>query len=190
MIHNFNEWAAELVETSRLDELSGNVVAIEAADFLSQRVFSDPKKREPLLPAIGGLPFALKHHVEEDLHVFRSHNITPFFVFHGLEFGKKHKIFQASDEAARTNAEAWDLYDRHKAEDAVKTFGISCKGNPGRPYMKSNFIFRAALVRTEEILRYFQMILFENNVRFQVAPYSAWAQVCLSPLAAQVVHRR
>lgn len=122
MISTQDDWAANLAEHSKLDELSGFSVAIDAADHLT-RLLNDPQWKEPLLPALGGLPFSMKRLVLDDLQRWKNHNITPLFVFNGLDFGKRDRSFRASDDASRVTAEAWELYNQSEAERAVQTFG-------------------------------------------------------------------
>ncbi|KAB2573175.1 DNA repair protein [Lasiodiplodia theobromae] len=158
MISTQDDWAANLAEHSKLEELSGCSVAIDAADHLN-RLLNDPQWKEPLLPALGGLPFSMKRLVLDDLQRWKNHNITPFFVFNGLDFGKRDKSFRTSDEASRVTAEAWELYNQSEAERAVSTFG------------------EAPSTRTDDYLRNFQFLLNEAGAEFIVAPYTAWAQL-------------
>lgn len=125
MLSPLDEFAADRLEHSSLDELSGTLVAIEAAHYLRTRVFEHHEWREPLLSAVGGLPFGMRRLLQADLEKFRAENITAYFIFPGLDVGQKENIFRESQEAARVNAAAWELYDQHQAERAVATFGQS-----------------------------------------------------------------
>lgn len=132
MIRDFVQWTATFAETSDLEQLSGCRVGVEAADYLSQRILNHSRAKEPLVPALGGLPLALKQHIEEDLESFRNAGIEPWFVFSGLDITKQDSPFgQKADEAA-VNANAWNLYDSHQAEASVAKFGESSKGDSGR----------------------------------------------------------
>lgn len=124
MIRDFQEWTVDLLEHSSLEELQGCTIAIEAADFLKSRILENPRWREPLLPAVGGLPYGMKLRLKDDLQRLQTAGVTPFFVFPGLDVGSKHsdQIFKEAEEAARINEEAWRLYDQHQAERAVDTF--------------------------------------------------------------------
>jgi len=124
MIHDFEGWSASRVERSPLSALGGAVVAIEASFYLERLLTSRPSK-EPLLAALGGTPFALRTHIENELEVLKSENITPVFVFGGLDVGKAYDPFAASNDAVRANVKAWELYDAHQPEPAVETFGNS-----------------------------------------------------------------
>lgn len=124
MIRDFESWN-NLVEFSQLEELAGIRVGIEASDFLRQRILNNPSGKEPLVPALGGLPFAFNVHISNDLKKFESLGITPFFVFSGLDIAKHDSLTQQRREGAETNAAAWTLYDKHIAEKAVERFGES-----------------------------------------------------------------
>lgn len=130
MIRDFDTWAAPLVETSSFSDLRNCVVAIEASHYL-QRYLVGPPIKEPLVVALGGFPYSLKATISNELETFRDHGITPFFVFSGLNAGKKDRVFQASEEATRINAEAWELYNQHQAQRAVEAFGSSSKWRQG-----------------------------------------------------------
>ncbi|KAH9877912.1 hypothetical protein J1614_003129 [Plenodomus biglobosus] len=159
MIRDFVQWTATFAETSDLEQLSGCRVGVEAADYLSQRILNHARAKEPLVPALGGLPLALRQHIEEDLDTFRKYDIEPWFVFSGLDITKQDNPFGQKTEEAAVNANAWNLYDSHQAEASVAKFGESTYVTP------------------EDLFRPLQSVLTERNIRFTVAPYSAWAQL-------------
>ena len=125
MIRDFVQWTASFGETGDLEELRNCRIGIEAAEYLSQRILKHPRAREPLIPALGGLPLALEQHIQEDLHVFRSLEIEPYFVFRGLDITKQNDPFSQKGSEATVNADAWTLYDNHEAEASVAKFGES-----------------------------------------------------------------
>lgn len=161
MIRDFEAWNANIGELSELQELSGCRVAIEAAHYLQHRILSHPRAREPLVPALGGLPLGMKQYIEEDLNTFESLQIEPWFVFSGLDITKPDDPFQQKQREAGVNTAAWNLYDGNQAEASVAKFGESTYVTP------------------EDLFRFLQSILIERKVHFQIAPYSAWAQVRL-----------
>lgn len=161
MIRDFEAWNANIGELSELHELQGARVAIEAAHYLQHRILSHPRAREPLVPALGGLPLGMKQYIEEDLNTFESLQIEPWFVFSGLDITKPDDPFQQKQREAGVNTVAWNLYDSNQAEASVAKFGESTYVTP------------------EDLFRFLQSILIERRVHFQVAPYSAWAQVRL-----------
>lgn len=159
MIRDFEAWNANIGELSELQELSGCRVAIEAAHYLQHRILSHPRAREPLVPALGGLPLGMQQYIEEDLSTFESLQIEPWFVFSGLDITKPDDPFQQKQREAGVNTMAWNLYDSNQAEASVAKFGESTYVTP------------------EDLFRFLQSILIERKVHFQVAPYSAWAQL-------------
>jgi 5'-3' exonuclease len=159
MIRDFDAWNANIGELSELQELSGCRVGIEAADYLNHRILNHPRAKEPLVPALGGLPLAWKQHIEDDLNTFASLQIEPWFVFSGLDITKQDDPFRQKQEQAAVNATAWNLYDSHQAESSVAKFGESTYVTP------------------EDVFRALQSVLTERKIYFQVAPYSAWAQL-------------
>ncbi|KAH7067400.1 temperature dependent protein affecting M2 dsRNA replication-domain-containing protein [Paraphoma chrysanthemicola] len=159
MIRDFEQWNASIGELSELQELSGCRVGIEAADYLANRILNHPRAKEPLVPALGGLPLALQHHIEDDLDAFKAAGIEPRFVFSGLDITKQDDPFRQKQEEAAVNANAWNLYDSHQAEASVAKFGESTYVTP------------------EDLFSALQSILTKRELRFTVAPYSAWAQL-------------
>ncbi|KAF3037246.1 hypothetical protein E8E12_006634 [Didymella heteroderae] len=159
MIRDFEAWNANIGELSELQELSGCKVAIEAAHYLQHRILSHPRAREPLVPALGGLPLGMKQWIEEDLNTFESLQIEPWFVFSGLDIARPDDPFQQKQREAGVNTLAWNLYDSNQAEASVAKFGESTYVTP------------------EDLFRFLQSILIERGVYFQIAPYSAWAQL-------------
>jgi hypothetical protein len=127
MIRDFEQWNANIGELSELQELSGCRVGVEAADYLTNRILNSPRAKEPLVPALGGLPLALQQHIEDDLDAFKREGIEPWFVFSGLDITKQDEPFRQKQDEAAVNANAWNLYDSHQAEASVAKFGESSK---------------------------------------------------------------
>jgi hypothetical protein len=138
MIRDFVQWTASFGETGDLEELRNCRVGIEAAEYLSQRILKHPRAREPLIPALGGLPLALEQHIQDDLHTFRSLEIEPYFVFSGLDITKQGDPFSQKGLEATVNADAWTLYDSHEAEASVAKFGESSTTAEGWNYCVSD----------------------------------------------------
>jgi hypothetical protein len=126
MIRDFESWK-NLVEASQLEELRGTRVGIEAADYLRQRILVHTTNKEPLVPALGGLPLGFASHIKDDLNKFAAFDITPFFVFSGLDIAKQDNLVQQRREGAANIATAWSSYDSHFADQAVHQFGESGK---------------------------------------------------------------
>jgi hypothetical protein len=102
-------------------------IGVEAVYYL-QRMIDNPPALEALLPALGGEPFALRAHIENELELWKSNNITPLFVFEGQSTAGKQEVDMRKAKVALQNTErAWDDYNINKADDAVKRFGRSGK---------------------------------------------------------------
>ena len=125
----FREWATSesLVISGPVEQLKGKRLVIDAEDFL-ETILTAQASREPLLPALGGLPFALRKHVDAYISNFKEANITPTFIFNGLDLACKDRATIARDSrlAARSLDEAWNLYSQSRADEAVAEFGKSC----------------------------------------------------------------
>lgn len=98
------------------------MIGIEAAYYLDR--FLTPSQ-EPLLSAVGGSPLGLKTLIENELAALQSADITPVFVFNGLESGRKLDPFNAAAVAVRTNTDAFEVYHKGQGAQAVRLFGSS-----------------------------------------------------------------
>jgi len=83
---------------------------------------------EPLLSALGGLPYGLGSEIDADLENWKTHGVTPMFVFDGLYIiGQEDMALRIAKEASRRSDKAWESYQNAKTEqqlkDAVKGFG-------------------------------------------------------------------
>lgn len=126
----FKDWAKGegLVLGGPLNDFNGTTVAFDAEDYLNA-LLTNTQTREPLLPALGGLPFALRQHVDQDLEHLQEAGIKPIFVFNGLEIACKDRksINKESQKAVSTLDEAWRVYDLGQGDSAVVAFGKACK---------------------------------------------------------------
>lgn len=110
---------------SRVEEIKGFTIAVEATWYLQHMLEEDS---EPLLSALGGLPYGLKAEIEGDLDSWKKHGLTPMFVFDGLYIiGQEDMALRISKNASRRSDKAWESYRDAKSEqqlkDAVKSFG-------------------------------------------------------------------
>ncbi|CAK3800673.1 xpg i-region [Lecanosticta acicola] len=158
----FKEWAKSesLVLNAKLQEFDGAVVGFDGEDYL-HTLLTNPQTREPLLPALGGLPFALEQHVDSDLENLKKAGIKPMFIFNGLDTACKDRksIAKESQKAIAGLDEAWRVYDLGRGDDAVLAFGKACT------------------YRTSHIVRSLLFHLHRKGVYVAVAPYSAAAQL-------------
>ena len=163
MITQFAEWSAGLAEQAPLSSIANTTVGIEAAEYLTR--LSDFKlpagqnsgvQPEPLLPALGGLPFSLSRVINHQLDAWQRHGIKPVFVFSGLNLLKDD--FTASEQAVRKLEDAWRFYDGNNGGAAVETF-------------------KSYRTKPTDLFRYLQTILRKREIEWIVAPYTATAQV-------------
>ena len=77
------------------------------------------------MSALGGFPFALKSHIENDLESMQLAGFKPLFVFSGLDVGKRDHSGRKEAAATAANLRGWELYDQHQPVKAVETFGDS-----------------------------------------------------------------
>lgn len=131
----FRQWvdSESLTTSGPVEQLKDKHIVIDAEDFL-ETILTSHASREPLLPALGGLPFALRKHVDAYIANFKGANITPTFVFNGLDLACKDRTAIARDSrlAARSLDEAWNLYSQSRADEAVAEFGKSCMQAQGK----------------------------------------------------------
>ena len=125
----FKDWALKEAAyyTDNLSALRGDVLGIDAEEYLAGLLIA--QNREPLLPALGGLPFSLRQRVDDDLQRFRDAGVSVMFVFNGLDLACRDRgsIFKGAARAAETLESAWRIYDAGKGDEAVSAFGRACK---------------------------------------------------------------
>ena len=126
----FKDWvrAESLDSHCTIDQFQGAAIAIDGDEYLDT-LLTKNLTREPLLPALGGLPFALEKHVDDDLKNFAAYDITPIFAFNGLQVASKDKaiVMREARKAAKDLDEAWSIYDQGRGEEAVNAFGKACE---------------------------------------------------------------
>lgn len=128
MISGFNEWAAsaQLGHTDSFEELKDRRLGIDAEDYIANILTTAPTK-EPLLPALGGLPFALEEIVTSHISILKKHACQPYFVFNGINTNGQDEKLQTGIRATKSIANAWELYGASEPERAVSEFGTLCK---------------------------------------------------------------
>jgi hypothetical protein len=169
MIGSFDEWAQDLHQASPLEQLRNHYVGIEAAEYirLLPKLQIDGIQRkilEELPAALGGYPFGYEAVIQRTINIWREYNITPIFIFNGLDVGKRDSTtWRTYEDAIRTHILAWNEYDNGHGQTAVNLFGKSTYNKP------------------EDMFRYLQCHLKKLDVKYQVAPFGAWAQVSFLP---------
>lgn len=128
MIAGFNEWAAsaQLGSVHPLKALYNHRLGIDAEDYIKS-LLGNPPTREPLLPALGGLPFSLKDTLEKHIRILESNDIEPVFVFNGLSYDGQEQNMLAMVAAQKTISNAWRLYSESQPDQAVNEFGTLCE---------------------------------------------------------------
>lgn len=128
MISGFNEWAAsaQLGNSDSFEELNERRLGIEAEDFIANILTTSPTK-EPLLPALGGLPFALEETITNHVSTLRKYGCQPYFIFSGVNYNAQEEKLQTASRATKSIANAWELYGASEPERAVAEFGTLCK---------------------------------------------------------------
>ncbi|KAG5988231.1 hypothetical protein E4U43_004812, partial [Claviceps pusilla] len=143
-------------DVSDLEDCS---VAVDATYYLSQ-LLDTPPAHEPLLSALGGLT-GIQTHINQNLDSWETNNIVPFFVFDGQSItGQDEVALTRRRLANKKTDEAWALYSRSEAEEAVTTFGA----NPGA-------------YTIQNLYPLLQGILRDRGLHFLVPPYNACAQL-------------
>jgi hypothetical protein len=126
----FKEWARSegMLMSGDVAEFRDATVGFDAEDYLNS-LLNNVSTREPLLPALGGLPFALRQHVDRDLSNLEDAGIKALFMFNGLDIACRDRksIMRESQKATKTLDEAWSVYDLGRGDDAVVAFGKACK---------------------------------------------------------------
>lgn len=140
-------------------QLEDTTIAVDASYYLQQ--FLDyPPTHEPLLPALGGLT-GIETHIEADLDSWKQNNTTPFFIFNGQSLHGQDAISAQRGKAAiHKTDDAWNLYFRGAANEAVSTFGQDRRAFP-----------------IPNLFPLLQGILKKRKLHFLVPPFNASAQV-------------
>ncbi|KAG5977521.1 hypothetical protein E4U55_006724 [Claviceps digitariae] len=142
-----------------VSELEDCSIAVDATYYLSQ-LLDTPPAHEPLLSALGGLT-GIQTHINQNLDSWEKNRIVPFFIFDGQSItGQDEVCLNRRRFANKKTDEAWALYSRSEAEQAVTTFGA----NPGA-------------YNIQNLYPLLQEILRNRGLHFLVPPYNACAQL-------------
>lgn len=119
---------AYLTSTLNVSDLEDCAIAVDATYYL-QLFLDTPPSHEPLLSALGGLT-GLDSHIRTDLEQWAAHKVIPFFIFDGQSlYGQDQVSVKRGKAANQKTEEAWSLYSKGEAEQAVSAFGA----NSGKP---------------------------------------------------------
>ncbi|XWX02034.1 hypothetical protein V2A60_010066 [Cordyceps javanica] len=154
-----DHWINGQASSFDLSELDDCSLGVDATYYLGHILDTTPA-HEPLLSALGGLT-GITTHINQNLDLWKKHNITPFFIFDGQSITGQDEVSLKRGRAANSKTdEAWNLYSQSSAEQAVNTFGA----NPGA-------------FRLQNLYPLLQEILKNRKLHFLVAPYNASAQL-------------
>lgn len=125
----FREWAKQedLVYTVPIGQFENSTIGYDAEDFVN--ILLSAEGREPLLPALGGLPFTLRTNIDRELeNVEKLTGNKPLFMFNGIDlaFHDRKTISKESDKAIRILDEAWRVYENGDGDAAVRAFEKAC----------------------------------------------------------------
>jgi Temperature dependent protein affecting M2 dsRNA replication/XPG I-region len=131
------------------------------AEYFVTRALTTTNKREPLVNAIGGYPCSLETAVDSFVSGLKPFNITPLFVFKGLDLVSQDKPFSRPDAKPARREYAWSLYDKGQGEQAVMAFDDDV------------FHLKSSAHGTRMLINH----LINKNIDYIVAPYTASAQL-------------
>jgi hypothetical protein len=152
-------WIDNQARAYDIAELEDCSIAVHATYYLSTLLDSQPA-HEPLLPALGGLT-GIESHINENLNEWQKRNIVPFFIFDGQSItGGDEVALKRGLVANKKTDEAWNLYLRSEAVEAVARFGAN-----------------TGAFQVRNLYPLLQRVLKERNLHFLVPPYNACAQM-------------
>lgn len=131
------------------------------ADYFVTRALTTTNKREPLVNAIGGYPCSLESAVDLFVAGLEQFNVTPVFVFKGLNLLSQDKPFSRQDPKPARREYAWSLYDKGQGEQAVMAFDNDI------------FNLKSSVNGSRMLINH----LIDKNIDYIVAPYTASAQL-------------
>lgn len=130
------------------------------ANYYLQSIMDNETTGEPLLAALGGYPFSMRKPIEEDLRSWKANGITPTFIFDGMGTAGSEEMAMRESQLAKEKMDgAWKPYYENQPTEAVQKFG------------------KTGAVKARHLTRFFQQILLDLDIAFEVAPYSACAQL-------------
>ena len=125
MLRDAELWYRDLSETASLEEIRGCRVAIDAEHFLQTSALFKTGHCEPLVAALGGLPFTFEEVLASELKNFDKLKLEVEFIFPGVDVSLSDSRERRRLQGVAINEEAWDLYDSNLADQSVEKFGLS-----------------------------------------------------------------
>lgn len=118
---SFEQWSLPRQTREPIQNLSGLSIGIDATTYLKTFTETD-KAKEPLVGAIGGLPFTVAATIREQLERLKQVNITPVFVFNGLTLPSNEQPFSKIDDGVMLRSKAWEQYEQGNGAEALDAF--------------------------------------------------------------------
>jgi hypothetical protein len=120
VVQSVQEWAAARPQSLPLSALKDATIGVDASYYLDLRL--NKTGREPLLHALGGLPYSLKSVVEQDIEILQGLGISLVFVFDGLDFRNKEQSSLKTLANLRANEDGWQHYLEGDADLTAQDF--------------------------------------------------------------------
>ena len=147
----------QLIHEAPLSALRDTRLGIDAQVYL-RGVLSAKDAKEPLVPALGGVPLALEDHVTNDLRLLEAARIKPVLVFNGITPPRSERPFSTEDSRPGKRQSGWEAYERGRVEAATSAFA-------------------SVPLTPQDVTRTAQRSIMRRRTEFITAPYLAWAQV-------------
>ncbi len=116
-VQSIEEWAAPCIQTFPFTALRNAVIGVDASHYLNLRL--NGTSNEPLLNAIGGIPYTLKAVLRDDLESFQAVDATLIFVFGGLDYKNKELYTSPRTTATlKAHRDGWkEYYNKENGKD-------------------------------------------------------------------------
>lgn len=109
-VQSIEEWGAPRIQTFSFTALRNAVIGVDASHYLNLRL-NGTTSNEPLLNAIGGIPYTLKAALRDDLESFQAVDATLIFVFEGLDYKNKELYTSPRTNATlKAHKDGWKEY--------------------------------------------------------------------------------
>lgn len=128
-------------------------------------------RKENLLDAVGGFPSSILQSIQSDLDLFAEFEITPVFVFQGLDLVEQHAAGRAAallNASQRVRNKAWAKHEQYMAHKAGHVPPLI----PHEPFKDNSLSFSISQIQSD-LIAFFQA----RGVSYMVAPYASWIQL-------------
>lgn len=155
--------------TLPLETLRNARIGIDVNHYLS-KIHSI--KRESLADAIGGIPSTLFPHLESDLKVFKDSDITPVFVFSGVDITETYRVkaTKESTSSDRFRGKSWAQYAAVSQQSPSSPVALPPSAGD-LSFKDYNPLSGRAFFN--DLTKFFTA----NSIEFVCAPYLSWIQL-------------